>query len=115
MVASIWLQLGGAEREIVRDLIASLAVEHATMPSEPHLTVCTITNPTPQGGDAAADYISNCRMLPLRIRKASISYSTTIPFRAVVIDIENSSELQDFRETVRGLTGAGDLVRPHIS
>jgi len=115
MVASVWLQLGGNEREMLRDLIAALATEHATMPFEPHLTVCTIADPTPAAGDAAADYIANCQMLPLKVRKAKITYSTTVPFRAVVIGVENSPELRKFREKLRALSGANQLVEPHIS
>jgi hypothetical protein len=115
MVASIWLQLGGSEGEALRRLIAALAAEHGTMPFEPHLTVCTIANPGPQAVEAAAGYIANCRTLPLPVRKLGISYSPTVPFRAVIVDVENTPDLQEFRETLRGLTGAGALVAPHIS
>ena len=115
MVASIWLQLGGTGRESLRDLIAALASEHGTMPFEPHLTVCTIADPTTPAVNAAAEYLANSRRLPLRVRKAGIAYSTTVPFRAVVINIENSPELRNFRETLRGLTGASALVEPHVS
>ena len=65
MVASIWLQPVGDEREILRDLIAELAAEHGTMPFEPHLTVCTIADPAAELMQAAADYITACRALPL--------------------------------------------------
>ena len=65
MVASIRLQPVGDEREILRDLIAELAAEHGTMPFEPHLTVCTIANPAAELMQAAADYITACRALPL--------------------------------------------------
>jgi hypothetical protein len=115
MVASIWLQLSGEEQGILRDLIASMAAQHGTMPFEPHLTVCTIADPPPAAGDAAAEYIKRCRSLPLTVRKAGISTSTTVPFRAVVIDLENSPEILAFRENLRQETGANELVPPHIS
>jgi hypothetical protein len=115
MVASIWLQLGGKERQLLRNLIAALAAEHSTMPFEPHLTVCTIAEPTPAKENAAADYIVNSRVLPLKVRKATILVSTVVPFRAVVIDVENSPTLREFREKLRDLTGANKLVPPHIS
>jgi 2'-5' RNA ligase len=115
MVASIWLQPIGDKREILRDLIARLAAEHGTMPFEPHLTVCTIANPTPEAGQAAADYIATCRTLPLLVHKARILHSPTVPFRAVTIGIENTPDLREFRERLRELTGANELVEPHIS
>ena len=61
MVASVWLQPVGDECEILHDLNARLAAEHGTMPFEPHLTVCTIANPTSEATQAAADYIATCR------------------------------------------------------
>jgi hypothetical protein len=115
MVASVWLQPIGDEREILRDLIARLAAEHGTMPFEPHLTVCTIANPTQEAGQAAADYIAACGVLPLPVHRTEIRYSPTVPFRAVTIGIENAPDLREFRERLRDLTGAGELVEPHIS
>lgn len=115
MVASIWLQPVGGERAMLRDLIARLAAEHGTMPFEPHLTVCTIANPTPEAAQAAADHIAACRTLPLRVRKTGVLHSPTVPTRAVTIGVENAPDLRGFRETLRDLTGASDLVEPHIS
>ncbi|MGD9614982.1 MAG: hypothetical protein AB7H90_03165 [Alphaproteobacteria bacterium] len=115
MVASVWLQPIGGERKILRDLIARLAAEHGTMPFEPHLTVCTIANPTPQTAQAAADYIATCRTLPLPVRKTGLLHSPAVPFRAVTIGVENTPDLRRFRETLRTLTGANELVEPHIS
>lgn len=115
MVASIWLQLAGEEQGMLRNLIASIAAEHGTVPFEPHLTVCTIADSTPAAGDAAAEYIKRCRSLPLTVRRAGISISTTVPTRAVVIDVENSPELSAFREDLRHATGANELAPPHIS
>ena len=115
MVASIWLQPVGEEREILRDLIARLAAEYGTMPFEPHLTVCTIANPTSDAAQAAADYIATCRTLPLLVCKTGMLYSPTVPFRAVTIGVENAPDLRAFREMLRELTGANELVEPHIS
>ena len=115
MVASIWLQPVGDEREILRDLIAELAGEHDTMPFDPHLTVCTIADPTPQAVQAAANYITACRSLPLLVRKTGIQHSPTVPTRAVTIGVENAPDLIEFRERLRDLTGANDLAEPHIS
>jgi 2'-5' RNA ligase len=115
MVASVWLQPIGGEREVLRDLIARLAAEHGTMPFEPHLTVCTIPDPTPQAAQAAADYIAACRTLPLAVRRTAIHYSPIAPLRALTIAIENTAELRGFRERLRQLTGANELVEPHIS
>ena len=115
MVASIWLQPVGDECEILRDQIARLAAEYCTMPFEPHLTVCTITNPTLEAVQAAADYIAMCRSLPLRVDRTAVLHSPTVPFRAVTIGIANASDLRAFRETLRELTGANELVEPHIS
>ena len=115
MVASVWLQPIGNGREVLRDLIARLAAEHGTMPFEPHLTVCTIADPTPEAAQAAADYIAACRTLPVRVRKTGILYSPTAPFRAVTIGVENASDLRELREKLHDLTSANDLDEPHIS
>src|SRR4051794_38772788 len=98
MVASIWLRPIGDEREMLCALIARLAAEQGTMPFEPHLTVCTITDPTREAAQAAADYIAACRTLPLWVRKTCILYSPTVPFRAVTIGVENAPDLREFRE-----------------
>jgi len=114
MVASIWLQPVGDEREILRDLIAELAAEHDTMPFEPHLTVCTIANPAAELVQVAADYITACRALPLLAHKAGVQHSSTVPLQAVTIRVENVPGLRVFREALRDLTGANELVEPHI-
>lgn len=115
MVASVWLHPVGDEREMLRDLITRLAAEHGTMPFEPHLTVCTIADLTPEAAQAAADYVVACRTLPLRVRKTGIQHSPTVPFRAVTIGVENAPDLREFRERLRDLIGASELVEPHIS
>lgn len=115
MVASVWLQPVDDERERLRDLIARLAAEHGTMPFEPHLTVCTIADPTPEAAQAAADYLAGCRALPLRVRMTGILHAPTVPLRAVTIGVENGPDLRAFRERLREVTGANDLGAPHIS
>jgi hypothetical protein len=115
MVASIWLRLGGEQDEMLRALIASLAAKHGTMPFAPHLTVCTMADPAAGALDAAAEYVSRCRLLPLTVGKLGISTSTTVPFRAVVIDVANAPPLAAFRDELRRVTGANALVAPHIS
>ena len=115
MVASIWLQPVGDERAILRDLIAKLAAEHGTMPFDPHLTLCTIADPAAELVQAAADHITACRDLPLLADNAGVQTSSTVPLRAVTIQIENAPGLRVFREELRDLTGANELAEPHIS
>jgi 2'-5' RNA ligase len=114
MLASIWLQLSGQEEASLGALIAMLASAHGTLPFQPHLTVCG-PRANPHSWDAAAEYIRGSRLLPLRVRKKRISWSTTAPMRAVVIDIEAAADLQTFRENLRRITGAAEPHPPHIS
>jgi 2'-5' RNA ligase len=115
MLAAIWLQPAGQQQQMLQSLIAALAKQHGTAPFQPHLTVCSARGWDQAKSDAAAHYIERCAPLPLTIRKAGISYSTTTPLRAVVIDVENSAELGAFRETLRRIIGAADPGPPHIS
>src|SRR5260370_32176787 len=108
MLAAIWLHPAGEEQGILQSLIASLAARHGTAPFQPHLTVCSARDLDPAKGDAAADYVRRSRLLPLAVSKAGISFSTTTPFRAVVIEIENTPELSSFRDELRRITGAGE-------
>ena len=114
MLASIWLQLSGAAEASLGALIAMLAGVHGTVPFQPHLTVCS-PRANPDSWYAAAEYIRASRLLPFRVRKERISYSTTAPMRAVTIDVEATSDLESFREDLRQITGAGELHPPHIS
>ena len=114
MLASIWLQLSGKEEASLGALIAMLASAHGTVPFQPHLTVCSPRS-NPDSWDAAAEYIRGSRLLPLSVRKKRISYSTTAPMRAVVIDVEAAADLQTFREDLRRITGAVEPHPPHIS
>ena len=114
MLASIWLQSSGEQQTTLEALIAMLARTHATVAFQPHLTVCSPRS-NPDSWDAAAEYIRGSRLLPLRVRKKRISYSTTAPMRAVIIDVEAAADLQSFREDLRQITGAVEPHPPHIS
>jgi hypothetical protein len=54
-------------------------------------------------------------MLPLLVRKKGISFSTTVPMMAVVIDVEDTPNLSAFRESLRQIVRAPAPPRPHIS
>src|SRR6202007_1868235 len=87
MVASIWLKLSDEQEASLRALIEGLAGAHGTVPFQPHLTVCS-----PQSAaswDAAAEYVRRSAVLPLHVAKKRISFSTTAPMRAVVIEVED--------------------------
>jgi hypothetical protein len=113
MPASIWLQVLGDADRVLRDAIADLAARHGTVPFQPHLTVCGF--PRDEAATAAAEYVTGCGLLPLRVTKTGISHSTTAPFKAVVIDVENSPELHAFRSALRDIAGAPEPEPPHIS
>jgi len=113
MPASIWLQLSGEQEGSLKELIERLANDHGTVPFQPHLTVCS-----PQSQDfwdAAAEYVRDSTALPLRVGRKRISFSTTAPMMAVVIDVENTPDLRTFREDLRRITGAVEPPPPHIS
>ena len=114
MLASIWLQLSDCQEASLRALIKRLASAHGTVPFDPHLTVCSPQS-NPGSWDAAADYIRDSGLLPLTVRKKRISYSTTAPMRAVVIDAEEIAALRTFRDELRRITGAAEPPLPHIS
>jgi 2'-5' RNA ligase len=113
MLASIWLRLSDLQEASLRALIERLASAHGTVPFQPHLTVCS-----PQSAaswDAAAEYVRRCKTLPLRVGKKRVSFSTTAPMRAVVIEVEDTLALRTFREDLRQVTGAVEPPPPHIS
>lgn len=112
---SIWLQPTGQNQEMLRTVIAELAARYGTAPFQPHLTVCSAPDLDSVRTEAAADYVRGSALLPFAVRKVGISYSTTTPFRAVVIDVENIPELNAFREALRRITGAAEPEPPHIS
>jgi 2'-5' RNA ligase len=115
MPASIWLQVSGDADRVLRRIIADLAAEYGTVPFQPHLTVCSIPPGDTAVAAAATDYVRQCGALPLRATKVGISTSTTAPFKAVVIDIDNAPALASFRSELRRITGAPEPEPPHIS
>src|SRR5262249_41926963 len=90
-----------------------LAGSHGTVPFQPHLTVCSPQSEA--SWDAAAEYVRSSKGLPLRVGKKRISFSTTAPMRAVVIDVEDTADLRTFREDLWRITGAAEPAPPHIS
>jgi 2'-5' RNA ligase len=115
MPASIWLQPTGEQQEMLRILIAALARRYGTAAFAPHLTVCSAGDLDMAKTEAAAEYVRRSRLLPLAVRKTGISYSTETPFRAVVIEIENTAELRSFRAELRRIIDAAEPEWPHIS
>ena len=113
MLASIWLRLSDGQETSLRMLIAQLADAHGTVPFQPHLTVCSPQSET--SWDAAAEYVRRSKALPIRVGKKRISFSTTEPMRAVVIEVEDTPDLRSFRDDLRRITGAVELPPPHIS
>ena len=113
-MASIWLRPEGRQEQRLQELINRLAEEHGTVKFAPHLTVCGIPDDLAVL-DAAADYVRHCGLLPLRVAKSTVTGAVITPFRAVFIEVENSAELREFRERLREIVGARQLIPPHIS
>ena len=113
MPASIWLRLSDEQEGSLRELIERLAKAHGTVPFQPHLTVCSPQSEA--SWDAAAEYVQHRAVLPLRVTKTRISFSTTAPMMAVVMYVEDTPGLRTFREDLRRLTGAVEPPPPHIS
>src|SRR5271167_3078660 len=113
MLASIWLRLSDEQEAALRSLIERLAGAHGTVPFQPHLTVCS-----PQSEatwEPAAEYVRGSEALPLRVGKKRISFSTTAPMMAVVINVEDSPDFRTFRADLRRITDAVEPPPPHIS
>lgn len=113
-MTSIWLRPEGHQEQTLQALIERLAAENDTVPFAPHLTVCGIPGDL-SALDAAAAYVRECRLLPMRVKKAAVIGAVITPFRAVFIEVENSPELQEFRERLRQIVGGPPLIPPHIS
>ena len=113
MLASIWLRLDDGQEALIGTLIERLAIAHGTVAFEPHLTVCSPRSEA--SWDAAAEYVRRSKVLPIRVEKKRISFSTTAPMRAVVIEVEDTSDLRSFRDDLRRITGAVAPPPPHIS
>jgi hypothetical protein len=113
MPASVWLRLSDQQEGSLLKLIERLAKAHGTAPFQPHLTVCSPQSEA--SWNAAAEYVRHSTALPLRVGKKHISFSTTAPMMAVVIDVEETPGLRMFRADLRRLTGAVEPPPPHIS
>ena len=113
-MTSIWLRLEGRQEQRLQELINRLAEEHGTVTFAPHLTVCGVPGDLAVL-DAAAAYVRECGLLPLRVAKAAVAGMVITPFRAVFIEVENSAKLREFRERLRDIVGAPPLIPPHIS
>jgi 2'-5' RNA ligase len=113
-MTSIWLRPQGRQEQQLQNLIARLAEEHGTVPFAPHLTVCGVPGNL-DALDAAAAYIRGCGLLPITVAKTAVTGALITPFRAVFIEVENTPELREFRERLRGIVGAAELIPPHIS
>jgi hypothetical protein len=113
-MTSIWLRPEGRQEQRLQELINRLAEEHGTVKFAPHLTVCGVPGDLAVL-DAAAAYVRECRLLPLRVAKTAVTGAVITPFRAVFIEVENSAELREFRERLRDIVGAPPLIPPHIS
>jgi len=113
-MASIWLRPEGRQEQRLQELINRLAEEHGTVKFAPHLTVYGIPDDLAVL-HAAAAYVSECGLLPLRVAKIAVTGAVITPFRAVFIEVENGPELREFRERLRDIVGAPPLIPPHIS
>ena len=114
MLYSIWLLPQTAQERALQAVIEALAEQYGTVRFQPHLTVCSSLQNT-AAFDAASAYLRRSRLLPFTATVTEIGSGTESPFRAVFVEVENSPELQEFRETLRELTDAGELHPPHIS
>src|SRR5436190_3682740 len=113
-MTSIWLRPEGRQEQQLQALIDRFAEENGTVAFAPHLTVCGV--PGDLGVlDAAAAYVRQCGLLPIRVAKTAVTGAVITPFRAVFIEVENSPELREFRERLREIVGARRLIPPHIS
>jgi len=113
-MTSIWLQPQGDQEQTLQHLIDQLADEYRTVRFRPHLTVCGVPG-EPAVLDAAAAYVRECGLLPLTVAKTAVTGAVITPFRAVFIEVENSPGLREFRERLRDIVGAPELIPPHLS
>jgi hypothetical protein len=114
MLYSIWLLPQAAQEQALQAVIDGLAGQHGTVRFQPHLTVCgSLRNIAAL--DAASAYVSQSGLLPLSTTITGVASGVESPFRAVFAEVEDSRALRDFRETLRDMTGAGELHPPHIS
>ena len=114
MLYSIWLLPQTAHEQALQAVIDALAEQYGTVQFQPHLTVCSALQNT-AALDAASAYVRRSGLLPFTATITMVGSGSESPFRAVFAEIENSPALQEFRDTLRDLTGAGELHPPHIS
>ena len=114
MLYSIWLLPQTAQKQALQAVIDALADQYRTVRFQPHLTVCSALQNT-AALDAAAAYVRRSGLLPFSATVTGVGSGSESPFRAVFVEVENSPELQEFRKSLRDLTGAGELHAPHIS
>ena len=81
-MTSIWLQLQGRQEQALQGLIDRMADEYRTVRFRPHLTVCSIPGDL-AALDAAAAYVKECGLLPLKVAKTAVTGAVITPFRAV--------------------------------
>ena len=113
-MTSIWLQPEGRQERELQELIERLAAQQQTVAFRPHLTVCSVPDDAVVL-DAVATYVRKCGLLPLKVAKTAVTGAVITPFRAVFIGVENSPALHEFRERLRDISGAPELIPPHIS
>jgi hypothetical protein len=114
MLYSIWLLPQAAQEQALQAVIDGLADQHATVRFQPHVTVCGSLRNI-DALDAASAYVRQSGWLPLNVTINGVASGAESPFRAVFAEVENSRRLREFRETLRNMTGAGELHPPHIS
>jgi hypothetical protein len=73
-MASIWLRPEGRQEQRLQELINRVAEEHGTVTFAPHLTVCGGVPGDLAVLDAAAAYVRECGLLPLRVAKSNIRH-----------------------------------------
>jgi hypothetical protein len=113
-MASIWLRLTAPKERELQRIVDRLSEAHGTVTLSPHLTVCGV--PGDLGVlDAAAAYVKECGLLPLTVAKVAVTGAVITPFRAVFIEVQNTLQLQEFRERLREICGGPPLIPPHIS
>jgi hypothetical protein len=114
MLYTISLLPQASQEEALQAVIDGLADQHGTVRFQAHLTVCGSLRDI-AALDAASAYVRQSGSLPLNVTITGVASGVESPFRAVFAEVGNSRGLQKFRETLRNMTGAGDLHPPHIS
>jgi 2'-5' RNA ligase len=111
---SLWLCPAGAVQARLDGLIQSLAARLGTPAFPPHVTLVGGSSvPEATARDACADLAG--QISPLRIRSAGLSESERF-FRAVVIELDGSPELESARQAaVSALAAVPSPLRPHLS